>query len=80
MTACIRVLEQVPTAAPLQLCVDSQLVTEGATQWIAQWKRSGWRTRGGKEVSNRDLWEKMQEVMEGRHATTERIKVSTQAP
>ena len=75
MTACIRVLERVPTSAPLQLCVDSQLVTDGATQWIAQWKRRGWRTRGRKEVCNRDLWERMQELMDRRQVTTEWIKV-----
>ena len=75
MTACIRVLERVPMSAPLQLCADSQMVTDGATQWIAQWKRSGWRTRGGKEVCNRDLWERMQELMDRRQATTEWIKV-----
>ena len=41
MTACIRVLEEVPMTAPLQLCVDSQLVTVRATQWIGQWRRRG---------------------------------------
>ena len=33
------------------------------------------RTRGGKEVSNRDLWERMQQLIERRQATTQWIKV-----
>ena len=50
-------------------------MTDGATQWIAQWRRRGWRTRGGKEICNRDLWERMQELMDRRQATMEWIKV-----
>ena len=44
MMACILALEEVPAEAHLQLCVDSQLVTDGMTLWIGDWRRRGWKT------------------------------------
>lgn len=39
------------------LYTDSEYVKKGATQWLAGWKRKGWKTASGKPVLNRDLWE-----------------------
>ena len=44
-----------PRTTELQLCVDSQLVTDGATLWLAGWKRRGWKTKKGHTISNVDL-------------------------
>ena len=35
---------------------DSQYVKGGITDWIKKWKVNGWKTSGGDEVKNRDLW------------------------
>jgi ribonuclease HI len=29
------------------------------TQWLAQWKRNGWRTAERKPVKNEDLWRRL---------------------
>ena len=38
---------------------DSSYVIRGITQWISDWKKRNWMTKGKKPVENRDLWEKL---------------------
>ena len=51
-----------PSAAVLT--TDSQYVRKGITQWIAGWKRNGWKTSARKPVKNQDLWQRLDEVLE----------------
>ena len=48
--------EQLRTGA----CRNGQLVCQGLQQWLAEWKKLGWRRRIGKrrtaKVNNLDLW------------------------
>jgi ribonuclease HI len=48
------------------IVTDSQYVLRGITEWLAGWKRQGWRTTTGQPVLNRDLWEELDEVAGGR--------------
>lgn len=41
---------------PMTLHSDSQLVINGITKWIKNWKRNGWRKADTKPVMNADLW------------------------
>ena len=64
LTAAIRVLEAVLAEAgwagkTVRVFIDSQYVKNGITDWIAKWKRNGWRTAAKKPVLNRDLWERL---------------------
>jgi ribonuclease HI len=34
----------------------------GITQWLAGWKRNGWRTAEKKPVKNADLWHRLDEA------------------
>ena len=52
-------LKGAPRDAPLVILSDSRYVVQGATAWIHNWRRRGWRTAGGKAVANRELWEKL---------------------
>jgi len=38
---------------------DSSYVIRGISEWIPSWHRRGWRTIEGKDVLNRDLWERL---------------------
>ena len=38
---------------------DSQYVVNGITKWVHGWVRKGWKTAEGREVLNRDLWERL---------------------
>ena len=35
----------------------SAYLGQGASRWVQDWQRRGWRTRKGEPVKNRDLWE-----------------------
>jgi ribonuclease HI len=35
-------------------------VRQGITEWLPGWIRRNWRTSGGSDVKNRDLWERLQ--------------------
>lgn len=41
----------------------SSYVLEGATRWLAAWERRGWRTKDGRPVKNREIWEELARVM-----------------
>ncbi|MDB5204274.1 MAG: ribonuclease [Candidatus Taylorbacteria bacterium] len=45
------------------LYTDSEYVKKGATEWIHGWKRNDWRTSTKGEVLNRDLWERLSELL-----------------
>ncbi len=47
---------------------DSQYVVRGATEWVYNWERRGWRTSAGAPVRNRGLWEKMMLVVDAARA------------
>lgn len=72
LLAAIRLLEA--TSGPLRAIGDSHYVIAGITDWIRRWRSNGWRTAGGKPVENRDLWERLAEVAEGRDIVWERVR------
>lgn len=41
---------------------DSKYVVTGMSEWVAGWKRRGWKTAGGEPVKNRELWEALVEA------------------
>jgi ribonuclease HI len=42
---------------------DSVYVIRGITEWIHGWKRRGWKTATQGEVSNQDLWQKLDDLI-----------------
>lgn len=42
---------------------DSVYVIRGATQWLFGWKRKGWVNAEGQPVTNRDLWEELDNTL-----------------
>ena len=66
LRAAIEALNATDPATPVRLYTDSQYVKNGLTQWIAGWKRNGWKTSARKPVKNQDLWRALDEAAEGR--------------
>jgi ribonuclease HI len=50
----------------VRIHTDSQYLKNGVTQWMANWKRNGWRTSDRKPVKNQDLWIAIDEAAKGR--------------
>lgn len=63
LMAVIRGLEYLKRGVHLDLYTDSTYVLKGATEWMAGWKRKGWKNSAGKAVKNRDLWERLEKAM-----------------
>lgn len=71
MMAVIRALEETPPGDALTLHIDSQYVIKGITQWMAGWKRNGWLTAAKKPVKNKELWERLDALTDGRPGRVE---------
>ena len=59
LMAAIMALEAVKKAGKIRLTTDSQYVKNGITQWLANWKRRGWKTASKQPVKNQDLWQRL---------------------
>lgn len=55
--AALEFLRDRPQTESIALHTDSEYVKKGVTQWLAGWKRKGWKTSTGNAVLNQDLWE-----------------------
>jgi ribonuclease HI len=62
LTAVIRALEALKRASHVEVYTDSQYVQKGISEWLADWKRRGWRTAGKKPVKNEDLWRELEQL------------------
>lgn len=48
----------------IQIFTDSVYVIRGITQWIFGWKKRGWKNAGNEEVSNQDIWQELDSVVQ----------------
>ena len=59
------------TPGEIALYTDSTYVIRGIREWIPNWQRRGWRTMEGKDVLNRELWERLWHLVQGRADSVE---------
>ena len=64
LTAAIKALDALSRSTQVNLYTDSQYVRQGITQWLADWKRRGWRTSRKTPVKNADLWQQLEALAE----------------
>ncbi len=57
LTAVIEGLKTLTRPCDIELNTDSKYVMQGITEWLANWKRNGWKTAAKKPVKNIDLWQ-----------------------
>ncbi len=69
LMAAIRALESLTRASAITVVTDSAYVKNGISDWLAGWKRKGWRTAGGSPVKNVDLWQRL-DAAAARHDVT----------
>lgn len=65
MMAVIKGAEALKRKCLVHIHTDSTYVMKGMTEWMAGWKKRGWRTSGKKQVKNVDLWQQLDEVLNG---------------
>jgi len=69
LTAAIEALKALSQPCRIDLTTDSVYVRSGITDWLAGWKRRGWKTAGRKPVKNVDLWQAL-DAQNQRHEVT----------
>jgi ribonuclease HI len=67
LMAAIAALEALKRPCTVELHTDSQYLRLGITQWLANWKRNGWRTAARQPVKNDDLWKRLDEAARRHH-------------
>ena len=63
LEAVIRGLEALSKPTRVELYSDSQYVLNGLKEWMASWKKRGWKTASKQAVKNQDLWMRLDELM-----------------
>lgn len=66
LQAVIEALKGLKRATHARVHTDSQYVHKGISEWLAGWKRKGWKTADGKPVKNQDLWQEL-DALSSRH-------------
>jgi len=61
LRAAIEALAALKEPCEVTLTTDSEYVRRGITEWLAQWKKRGWRTAAREPVKNADLWQQLDE-------------------
>lgn len=64
LMAVIEGLSALERPSVVDLTSDSQYVLKGLESWMAGWKKRGWKTADKKPVKNRDLWERLDKLMQ----------------
>jgi ribonuclease HI len=59
LQAAISALEALKRPSSIEFHTDSQYLRQGITQYIDKWAANNWLLKGGKPVSNADLWQKL---------------------
>jgi len=67
LTAAIEALKLLKTSCEVALYTDSQYVRKGVLEWMANWKKRGWKTAAKQPVKNQDLWQALDEQI-SRHS------------
>tara|TARA_A100001011_G_scaffold399404_1_gene507876 strand:- start:4900 stop:5334 length:435 start_codon:yes stop_codon:yes gene_type:complete len=63
LSAAIEGLSTLKEPCNVELFTDSRYVMDGITQWIQNWKKNNWKTSSKKEVKNKELWQKLDQLM-----------------
>ncbi|MEQ8316534.1 MAG: ribonuclease HI [Phycisphaerales bacterium] len=64
LMAVIRGLGALAKPSRVELYSDSQYVLKGLKEWMASWKKRGWKTASKQPVKNQDLWMQLDELVQ----------------
>jgi ribonuclease HI len=62
LMAVIRALEALKQPSAAVVHTDSRYVMDGATKWMKNWKKNGWKTADKKPVKNEELWRALEDA------------------
>ncbi|HFD79585.1 MAG TPA: ribonuclease HI [Gammaproteobacteria bacterium] len=74
LMAAIQALESLKRPCTVRLTTDSSYVRNGITQWLANWKKNGWKTAARKPVKNADLWQRLDRAVQAHKVSWHWVK------
>lgn len=74
LMAAIQGLNALTRRCHVDLYTDSRYVMQGITEWMANWKRRGWKTASKKSVKNQDLWQALDAAVAEHEVTWHWVK------
>jgi ribonuclease HI len=67
LMAVIESLKKIKEAdSKIEIHTDSSYLINGITKWIKGWQKNAWKTKEKKDVLNKDLWQKLSSVIDGK--------------
>ncbi|HWM94036.1 MAG TPA: RNase H family protein [Thermoanaerobaculia bacterium] len=80
LVAAAEALDRLPPGISVAVYTLSDYLRNGATGWLAGWKRRNWLTQEGKPVLHRDLWERLDAALSRRRVAWPVVKKGEDAP
>ena len=76
ITAAIKSLEAIKTdfETEIHLHTDSAYLINGITKWVYSWEYRNWTTQNKEPVLNKDLWEKLMEIVKTKKVTWHKVE------
>jgi ribonuclease HI len=59
LTAAVQALEALKEPCQVDFYTDSEYLRRGISEWLPDWRRRGWKRKGGK-LANIDLWQALE--------------------
>ncbi len=69
LTAALEALRALKETCQVDFYTDSEYLKKGINEWMANWKRKGWKTSAKKPVKNQDLWKALDEAIQEHQIT-----------
>lgn len=73
LMAAIMALRNVGPSVPVVIYSDSEYVKKGITEWMPDWKKRGWKRKGG-SLANIELWQELDRLNSGMKVTWNWVK------
>lgn len=64
LMAAIKALEAITRPSKIHMTTDSEYVRKGVLEWMAGWKKRGWKTAAKQPVKNQDLWQRLDQAIQ----------------
>ncbi len=62
LTAAVQALDALTQSVRVDLYTDSEYLRRGIAEWLPEWRRRGWKRKGGK-LANIDLWQALEAAL-----------------
>ena len=63
LLAVIVALSNIKESCNINLTTDSVYLKDGITKWIFNWKKNNWKTSSKQDVKNKQLWQKLDSLV-----------------